>query len=202
MKKTPVFIHNPKAASTSIRGVISGIKTAKIGKGSPYRHIHQLRNTRFIENQLHNCPNPWLFGVVRHPLDRFVSAWAYFKTPRNRACPENYVLEAMLQEGSVNDFVLTTDFEKISKHIPHFRTQTQYFATPTGRRAMDQIIRFESIQEGFTTLCNELGIAPFHLPDRRSTVHDPWEDLLSPKSLEKLMRFYGVDFDNYGYEAS
>jgi len=205
MNKIPVFIHNPKAASTSIRSVLT-VKTAKLGVGSPYRHIHQPIDTRYVQRQIPNAFDkakiPWLFGVVRHPMDRLVSAWAYFRAPRGRAVPENYVLEAMLQGGDLDDFIRCVDFEKISKHIPHFRTQCQYLI-PQKKASIkaDQILRFEDLDKDFATLCQNLGIKGRSLPKKRTSKHFDWNSYeLSKGSLDKVMGFYGVDFEKFGYD--
>lgn len=196
MRHTPILILAPKAASTSLRAVL----TVPVPKLANHRHIHLPLAHKFYQKRIREKPDAWLFGVVRHPLDRFMSAWAYFKHPRSRTVPENYVLEAVLQGGDVNDFVRMVDLGRLAKIIPHFQRQVVFF-TPgeTGRNA-DQMLRFESLVEDFRTLCRNLGMPEdTALVHKRASEHDRWEDALSADSVAMLRDFYQEDFAQYDY---
>lgn len=194
-----IFVHNPKAASTSIRKVLD-VRTPKIGKRSPHRHIHIPLRSKFYEKQIRQAQEPWVFAVVRHPLDRFVSAWAYFQRPRKRTVKENYVLEAMLQGGDIDDFVRCCDFEKISKHIPHFQPQWWILEAGKSGHNVDQILHFETLDDDFKELCSIAGVAYEKLPRLRSTKHKKFQQLLSDESIQKMQDYYSKDYETYGYQ--
>lgn len=197
MKHTPILILAPKAASTSLRNVLP----VPVPKLANHRHIHLPLAHRFYQKRLRSLNNVWLFGVVRHPLDRFMSAWAYFKHPRGRTVPENSVLEACLQGGSVNDFLRMVDLERLAKVIPHFQAQTTFFMPGETGREPDQLLRFESLAEDFRMLCRNLGLPEdTALIHRRATEHETWEKALSEESVARLRSFYAEDFTRYSYD--
>jgi hypothetical protein len=197
MKRHPVLILAPKAASTSLR-VLLKTKVPRIGEET--RHIHLKLAHSFYQKQIENHPECWIFGTVRHPLDRFISAWAYFRTPCIRTIPENYVLEAVLQEGGVNDFVRCVSLEKISKYVPHFSPQFEFFLPGRTGRKPDQLLRFEQFRKDFKELCGNLGIEEPELIHKRSSKHDSWENLLTVSSVDKLHKYYAEDFATFDYE--
>lgn len=203
--KTPIFIHNPKAASTSIRRTLPRIVTAKIDSRSSHYHIHQVLDSAFIQNQIRRRGlNGWSFGVVRHPLDRLVSAFHFFKEPRGRTVRENYVMESIFEGLTLNEFVMAVNFEKISKYAPHFRRQSLYLVPQKqGSRKPDQILRFENLDADFTTLCLnlEMNTTPELQHRFKTKKRRAWEEELQGKALDKAMAYYRDDFTLFSYET-
>lgn len=184
MKKTPVFIHNPKAASTSIRNSIPAIRTPMD------RTIHLSVRHPMVVKQIRAAEKPWVFMVLRHPYARFVSAFHYFKLPRKRTVQEFTMLEACITHADINDFVAGVNLKKIAKVCPHF--ERQKFFQRGGK--VHQFLRMESLNDDFAVLCGNLGIKPVELAHRRSSPHKPWDELLNERSKKKLRNFYQPDF--------
>lgn len=192
----PVFILNPKTASTSIR------KTLRLEPPDLRKHrtIHLALAHHYHQKRINRNAEAFIFGVVRHPLDRFVSAAAYFKQPCPRNVPENRVLEAMLQNMTIDDFALTVDLEKISNAIPHFKTQHHFFKPGANGRGLDALLRFERLADDFNNLCVWLNIQRRPLLKERTSLHKPWEEELSIPAARRLRDFYRDDFTLYRYE--
>ena len=183
--KAPIFIHNPKAASTSIRSAIKQIRTPSA------RTIHLPVRDRKVRSQIRDAgANAWVFGVVRHPLDRALSAFHYWKAPRRRTIPEFTVLESMCEGMDVNEFFRYVNLPKLAKVVPHFQRQMWFFA---GGK-IDQFLYFENLDEDFKTLCDNLEIPHVNLPKKRTTSHAPWFEEMDEHTQEKLMNFYMADF--------
>jgi hypothetical protein len=193
----PLFVANPKGASTSIRAAFPhhrmGVPTLQ-----DCRTIHQPLSSPWVQERIRR--HSLLFGVVRHPLDRFVSAWAWFKTPFKRNLPENYLLQALLQGGDINDLVRVSDLNLLGEIIPHFGRQVDFFKPGRKRREMDMLLHFESLDEDFELLCEAMGVRPFTLPHRRQSRREPWKTVLSDESIQTLVDWYQADFKAFGYD--
>ena len=90
----------------------------------------------------------FIFSVVRNPWDRFVSAWKYCASTRNRALRD--VLLAPPVTG--HDY----------RHVT--RLQVDILFDAQGRPVTDFLMRYESIQQDFNTVCDRLAKSRVTLP--------------------------------------
>ena len=82
------------------------------------------------------------FSAVRNPFDRLISAWRYL--PRLRALSLEDVLQDLPMCG--HDY----------RHIT--MTQTEMLIDPkSGKILVDDLIRYESLQQDFDRICDRLG---------------------------------------------
>ena len=126
--------------------------------------------------------------VVRHPLDRLVSAWAYFckkdgppKTMQGIGTfswmPFGEWLERVLPDPSVNS---------------HVQPQVDF----KGPFRMDRLCRLENLNSEWKAL---RGRFPCILPVERwnKTTHDPWPSYYTPAQRSAAERAFAADIDLY-----
>lgn len=179
-----VFIHIPKTGGASIR---IGIWGNDYG-GAEFGQI----------------PEEWAglfkFTFVRHPLDRFMSAYRDFTQLRT----------GQPWDGSLEDFVRITMDESISwvdfrgKGVETFiRHHTAPMTRPEQcLHEADFIGRYESYAEDVRHLLRMLDKgAPADLPHHRKTESRPWQEDLEGELLERLVDFYAEDFNQLGYSC-
>jgi hypothetical protein len=139
-----IFIHQRKAAGSSIM--------AAFGMDGSMPDFHRYNTgAAGADWQGRRAPEDgyFVFSVVRNPFDRLVSAWRYLPDFRDR--PLEWVLENLPRGG--HD----------ARHLSV--TQAQMLRDPaTGRLVADDLIRFESLQEGFDRVCDRLGMPRRELP--------------------------------------
>lgn len=80
-----------------------------------------------------------VFSIVRNPWDRFISAWKYLPSTRDRDIED--VLNNLPEKG--HDF----------RHIT--RPQSAILLDRNGDLITDDLIYFENLQEGFTAFCKK-----------------------------------------------
>lgn len=179
-----VFIHIPKTGGASIRVGIWGNDYG----GAEFGRI----------------PDEWSelfkFGFVRHPLDRFMSAYRDFTQLRT----------GQPWSGSLKDFARITMDESIpwvdfrGKGVETFvRHHTASMTRP--EQCLDQadfVGRYENYEVDVRELLKELGKeAPAELPKLRATARRPWQENLKGDLLKRLTDFYAEDFERFGYSA-
>jgi hypothetical protein len=184
-----VLIHVPKTGGTSIR------------KG-----VWQKRYEGPVFGAI---PDSWrglfTFAFVRHPLDRFVSAWRMFtcgtaNEPDWRMPADARPLsieefgEIVFDDGIIFDERRSTFEERIRHHtIP----QTHPF------NCLDEaefVGRFERLEADFAHVARRVGAAET-LPHMHGTGHGGWRDHVTGDLLAACRRFYDEDLRRLGYSV-
>lgn len=162
------FIHVPKTAGRFIS------KSLK-GKVNYYGHAP-------LSVILERHDKVKSFAVVRHPLDRFVSAYNFNQLGK----PEE-----------INDYieVLTKNpfYRFVCKHHNHFYTQ-EHFVCHNGKMAVDEIFKFEQIDIAFDWIFEHTKVQL-----ERKEVNTDYRRILNRKSREFLTFIYKRDFDLFNY---
>lgn len=124
------------------------------------------------------------FAVVRNPWDRFVSAWKYLSSTRDRTLAE--VLAHLPQRGH--------DYRHLTRpqHATLFDTQ--------GRLVVDCLIRFERLQEGYDRVCDLIGKPRCVLPHRNRGAREHYREYFDAASRSTFLQYFGRDVELFGYD--
>ena len=180
-----LFIHNPKTAGTSMERIIGG------GGHYPIWIYH-----RFVKG----LDDVFKFGFVRHPLDRFVSA--FFHQPNVVGVEHN-------QEG-FNKFVEKIKDKSLNpkKDYPHLSGWTihhhflpQWFFLcdfKTKEVAVDFVGRFEHLERDWGKVCDTVGVDD-RLAHLRTTDHKHYKEYYTPETEKMVRQLYKEDFEIFNY---
>lgn len=169
-----LFIHIPKTGGMSIKEML---KDTLFDLDLDNRHlsISELRDklTKPLFDKL------FKFTVVRNPYDRLVSYYYFMQTDDSH--PEHTRLRELTLSEYVDwacDFNLSTQFMQISIE---------------GRLAVDCILRFENLAEGWLSLAKQFGL-PSELPHVNKSEHEHWEQELTEEDKRKIYNSFEIDF--------
>jgi len=171
-----IFIHIPKTGGLTIRkGLWENYKGPVFGR---------------IPS---DWPDVFRFAFVRHPLDRFISAYSDFLQRRNYKVAIQDFAEIVTNDGIKYGPSRSTVAEQIRHHtIP----QTHPFNCLSSAH---KIYRFELFDEEIRQLGKELNHKFGTTPHKNRSNHEHWKGILGRKLVLDLVDFYYDDFDVLGY---
>ena len=128
------------------------------------------------------------FCVVRNPYEKAVSAF-YFRRGRR------------LGEGASVE-TARTEFENWLETKGPPMDKNKYLIR--GEFCLDDVMRYESLNEGMQRICDRLGVAwePDRLPSFKTGIRPPGitaKDLYTEKSREIVRQAYQFELDYFGY---
>ncbi len=191
-----VFVHNPKAAGTSITAALeAAVPAAHKFWGRAYvPRLDMVRDLAHIpacemRDFLPGRPRvDFTFGVVRDPYARFVSALKHFHAHggyQMRMTPDTFI------DRYLNHTTLRSDWRFI-----HFCPQYRFFHR--GERCLvDLVGRFEDLPPFIDEVSDRLGLL-LTLPDDNASVTD--DIALGDAAVAAINHFYARDFALFGYE--
>lgn len=200
------FAHVPKCGGQSIENYLEG-RFGTLGF-IDNQFSHSPRKMRWLKSSPQHCtaddlaqlfPSDWFassFALVRHPLERLVSAYN-FQSTTWRHVPVGMSIEEWFDEY--------LDLVKISPFYQdnHLRPQTDF--VPKDAAVF-------KLEDGFSAVVAYLDkltgtgspdISVEHLNPTRPALSNYYEErALSPAFIEKLNGFYRADFERFGYDTA
>lgn len=193
-----VFVHVPKAAGTSVRKALYGLKSF---------HIPAIR---------YQIADPERFRIyfkfcfVRNPWDRIQSAFRYLyrRVGSDPSFPDHRWATEMLDGlSSFSHFLDKMDSEasfrsRVRRYI-HFRDQLDWIAEPGAgdrRILVDYVGKYETLEHDFGVISSKLN-SQVELPYERrlSDGRDFRREYSSSRMVEIVGHLYRADLDAFGY---
>jgi hypothetical protein len=136
--------------------------------------------------------------VIRHPFDRFVSAYDYLT---NQTPDDPYWLEDKQERDAICD----TSIEELARwptdklhHSEHFVPQMAFLSGLSGHIEVTDVVRFEELEAGWAEFASEMRL-PTVLP--RENASDPEKrSVLDDSTKDVLREVYAMDFELLNYE--
>ena len=169
-----LFVHIPKCAGIAMREIFPlPPHMDDTATHLPLREWRKMPN--FAEYRT--------ITVVRHPCDRFVSAWCYLaqQTPSHRFWDaDEHERSQAMQFDDVNEAAMNAHG---ATALPHFRPMKYY-----GAQDCDVILRYE-----------DLAYTMPNLPKRNVSKRGNWRDELSREAARMIEDAYSEDYRLFGY---
>lgn len=171
-----VYVAIPRTASNSIHKVLGQIK------GENHLSINNIDREGYS------------FAFVRNPFDLLVS-WFYFhKLYQKQEIYDTYFLNWVF-EGCPTHW--GDQFIK-DRGLTHPLNQHEYVCKD-GEIVVDYIGKFETLQEDFDTICNNINFKQTPLPYINNVRHNNWQTYYTPKGKAFVKELFSKDFELFNY---
>ena len=190
--KRLAFIHIPKAAGSSIERYFTDLgwkMTFYLPCSDPNFPAEQHFTYTVLRELVPDLDDIPSFCVVRDPFKRIASEWRWQRDIMN---------STML---SFSDFVRRVDMSLRSSRTywdNHWRPQSDFVSDE-----INSVIRMESLSKDFEAFLDMQGLDPsIKLPiinRTRRTTRTRLRTKATPEAIERLVRIYRDDFEQFGY---
>lgn len=178
------FVHCPKAAGTSIERTLAA-PNQTVGGHSTAGSMRR------------KWPSEWenyfTFSVVRHPMDRFLSAYSYLRQEPVHPAHNNTLLHKL---DTLDAFLdrLEAEPDLIYKMV-HMIPQSRFLQGLSGEILVEKVYRFEEMEDAWKDICARLGVVK-PLPHLNAS-----KRVKSEGKVERLVRkLYEGDFKLFNYQ--
>lgn len=188
--KKLIFVHVPKNAGTSIMRKMDEIFfDATIDE---YKNYHKKYWNEYLK-----------FSVVRHPIERFISAYKFFRMEKNTwfsADPKDYGFKKKHSQYDVCNSMDINSYIKLLYDNPKLINrwtvpQHMIICDKNDNLMVDYLCRFENLYDDLF----KIGIVLDEVTNF-STIEDKNLIKLSKKSISLLYEMYETDFKLFDYE--
>ena len=210
--KQLIFIHIPKTAGTSIRVLAS----STFGKDYT-RCPHVKKNTKIVLNEqavftdLRHISagvllsegiisrewwnNAVKLAVVRNPWDRLVSMYHSMKKQgRYKKYPIFDCFSTFATEISSSSRWIKPVCGYSTNKLSHANPQVEWL-----KWGVDVVLRFESLESDWSSLCERVGIHCKALPHLEKSDRKKYQDYYDDDLAERVGRFYQEDASRFSY---
>ena len=131
------FVHIPKAAGSSISLSIFGFQVGHLD----FQQYYKLDKNKSMDY--------FSFTFVRHPLDRFISAYSFLEQGGMNDSDKELFIKEIQPYGGINDFIENLTLEKLDGFL-HFRQQYKFLCSEFSDIPQVKFVgRFENMVEDF-----------------------------------------------------
>lgn len=197
-----IFLHVPKTGGSSIEAVLPRLRLlARYTANLPApQHYTYRQLVKYFPREMAQYRK---FAVVRNPWQRLVS---------------DYVWQQMFTKRRLSFLAFVKKIDRISKRcrrwpeqlppegvwrpfaVAHFFPQHAYIGPDV------RVLRHETLNKDFVSLCQEWEIPEKPLPHLNKTVHGNYEDYYKGQEgaeiIPIVLRHFGKDMELFGYPRS
>ena len=180
-----IFIHQRKVAGMAISQIWGYTKADIENDESDFHRFNDGVLSWNWNARTDAEKNYFIFSAVRNPFDRLISGWKFLEDTRHRPLVD--VLENLPRESP--------GYEHLT------RPQIAILREPGAKRlAVNDLIRFESLQRDFDRICERIGrpraILPHINVSEREFGYRQYFDARTRKLVEEI---FAEDLDTFGY---
>lgn len=186
-----IFIHIPKCAGISVGKSLFGVMA---GHSKVWHY-------EFYDEQLFH--KYFKFTFVRNPWDRLVSAFHFLKKGGRNSLDRKWAKDHLQEIASFNEFVQRigddTVFQSEVLNQQHFRPQVHYLKDAEGAISLDFIGKFESLEEDFMKIAEELDVQTT-LKEINKGAHKHYSEYYNGDSQDIVSLIYREDIEFLNYD--
>jgi hypothetical protein len=204
-----IFLHIPKTAGTSVTNWLTGFtgwndielggtdygerlqaiycRRFKLEKHSPARQIRAVVGDALWSDY-------FKFAIVRHPLDRLVSAYHFYRQWQH---------PSVAPVAELPDFDAFLNSEYLARDRLNCTRATglqSVFLDSVEAAPVDLICRFETLAEDIAQVAARIGVEPPTLPQLNSSERAAAQGYYTPASMALACDFYAADLERFGYQ--
>lgn len=176
-----IFIHINKTGGSSVAWALQ----------LPFEHLTALEKIEMVGSR--RWDKCLTFTIVRNPWDKVVSQFHYrLKTNQTDLKETPIPFNEWVRSVFVEKDPLYYNFPKM------FMSQTDWIADANGRILVDEIVRFENLDEDFAQVMQKLGKC-VALPHLKKSKHNHYRDYYDAETAAIIHTYFQQDIDNFGY---
>jgi len=146
----------------------------------------------------------FVFATVRNPLDEAVSRYFKLKNDHKRVFSDPKSIEALkIDYADMEKYRFVAEANaSFVQFFQRFYRRTYGGFIDISRDQIDQVIRFEDLQEGFSKVLCRLGldqIRALPVTNKTSGRDTNWESYYTPEIIELAQRVFGPFMQRWGY---
>lgn len=184
-----IFVHVPKTAGTSIERQLRASDRDVVGG-----HTTALAFRAAFPSQFASY---YKFAFVRHPLDRFLSAYCYL---RDR--PINWALanQVIHETDSLDCFIESIqNSPTIISKIVHLIPAHNFVCDSTGNLLVDAIYKYESLDESWKEICTTIRLPHICLPRSNASRRARAMTNRNEALMSVVHEIYAKDYEIFRY---
>ena len=195
-----ILVHIPKTSGQSINTAMNPadprMKEIKLPDAPFHHHWTAGEIKRAFPKEFESY---FKFAVVRHPLDRIVSEYSFYKTGR-MGNKFRYWGRSLVPTLTFSQFISDVK-DHCWDHPEHgircrYYPQVNYLYDGEGNLMVDKVFRFEDRQEIDDFIFKTSGKKVIK---RNRSTHDHYLSYYTRETLEVAQTLYKEDFDTFGY---
>jgi len=189
------MIHNPKTAGIAMKQAL----------GIPMIPNTAHKNPAFYRKRFPKKWNDYFkFIFIRHPLDRFVSAY-YFNVVMCRYREQTNPVNKIFANNNFDEFLSWCAGKPKSffnRWLIHFKPQMYWMKYDDTKDYVNYnfVGHYERLLQDFEALCKAVGMQPRRLPIQNKTDHKNYMDYYTVKTAAIVRNIYHEDFLYLGYK--
>lgn len=203
-----IFLHVPKTAGTSVTNWLSeytGWNDIELGGTRYGEQIQEVYGLRFKLNK-HSPARQvaavvgdeiwrhyYKFAIVRHPLDRLVSAFQFYQEWDHPG------VAPAKECRNLSEFLNSSYFAKDHLNCTRATGLQSTFLATGDVSPLDRICKFENLGDEIKAVASQLGIEAPSLPHINSSQRRGHEEYLNDEVRALAEAIYAEDFDRFGY---
>ncbi|WP_170761974.1 sulfotransferase family 2 domain-containing protein [Ruegeria lacuscaerulensis] len=196
-----LFVHVPKTAGKSVLDLFGLPVLGADYDGSkdwiedPYGHIpvHSYEKRKWFKSY-------YKFAIVRHPLDRLVSAFHFLDKGGLNEGDRAFAKEHLSPyNGDFQKFV--TEGLESAKVYPHFRPQSDWLCKRWGRTDLDYVGKFETLEESMSEIAGQIGLEYSGMRRLNTSTRAEWPTYFDRRTRKAAIKVYRKDFWCFNYRS-
>jgi hypothetical protein len=214
-----IFIHIPKNAGTSMRGVFGALEnTESYDMPNPHINIKQLEKnllnpnlptthnsrrhitTSELKENMENSWNDYFkFAFIRNPFERLVSFYHFYKTKQFQQWRPNHKMTKEVNSYTFSEWVQHRKVQQKSKKVPIFKLPQTHWTDAGENQLVDYIGRYENIEEDYKYVLDKLKIKYEPLPLYNKSYHNSCDEYYDDYTISVAKWWYKSDIDRFNY---
>lgn len=211
-KKNFIFISVPKTGTQTIESVLSKYKDThssdeinllykkegvQPGRWNKEKHLLPMAKhicadeLKYKLGEKYN--NYHKVSFVRNPWDRTVSQYFFYKYKLNKRHYEN---KKMKTYKNFKTFVL----KGIEMGRRPWLQQSFFICDKAGDILVNDVYKYENLQEGFNELCNKFYFPKWRLPHKNKTNHKHYTEYYDEETKQIVAEKYAQDIEYFEYK--
>jgi len=194
-KKKFVFVHIPRTGGTSIEAFLKPyIEFPKqVTNAGDLRHFSMDRYYKIFGDVINDF---YKFTVVRNPWDRMVSYYFHLNKEFNEKKFKK-ILSLSGRFGQVKD----CDFaDRVTGPLYFHFESCWYWIHKNPRKEKMGVIKFESLNRGFASVCADLRLSQGELPWINKRERNHYSEYYNDETKDIIKKAYADDIKAFGYK--